>query len=52
MTLYIEVSGFTRDEEVLHFFRERIQLRPTLRMLEPGSLPPQVRLIEDKRVWD
>jgi phenylacetate-CoA ligase len=52
MTLYIEVTGFTKEEELLHLFRERIQLRPTLKMLEPGSLPPQIRLIEDKRVWD
>ena len=41
-----------QEEELLHLFRERIKLRPELRILPPGSLPPQIRPIEDKREWD
>ncbi|AGW14603.1 phenylacetate--CoA ligase family protein [Megalodesulfovibrio gigas] len=52
MTLYIEASNFKRDEELLHSFREKIKLRPVLKVLAPGSLPPQMRPIEDKRKWD
>ncbi|MCA1945682.1 MAG: phenylacetate--CoA ligase family protein [Desulfovibrio sp.] len=52
MTLYIEASNFKRDEELLHTFREKIKLRPVLKVLTPGSLPPQMRPIEDKRKWD
>ena len=52
MTLFIETSGFKREEELLHQFREKIKLRPELRILAPGSLPPQIRPIEDKRHWD
>lgn len=52
MTLFIETSGFKREEELLHQFREKIKLRPELRVLAPGSLPPQIRPIEDKRHWD
>ncbi len=52
MTLSIEASDFSREEELLHAFRERIKLRPELKVLPPGSLPPQIRPIEDKRVWD
>lgn len=52
MTLYIEVTNFEREGELLHAFRERIKLRPELRLLAPGALPQQIRSIEDKRVWD
>ncbi len=52
MVLYVEASNFKREEELLHMFRERIKLRPQLKILEPGILPPQIRPIEDKRKWD
>ena len=52
MTLFIEATAFKREEELLHTFRERIKLRPKLAVLEPGTLPPQIRPIEDKRKWD
>ena len=52
MVLYVEASNFKRKEELQHLFRERIKLRPELRILAPGSLPPQIKPIEDKRVWD
>ena len=52
MTLFIEASNFKREDELLHQFREKIKLRPELKILAPGTLPPQIRPIEDKRVWD
>lgn len=52
MMLYVEASNFKREEELLHTFREKIKLRPQLKVLEPGILPPQIRPIEDKRKWD
>ncbi|GHV51521.1 phenylacetate--CoA ligase [Deltaproteobacteria bacterium] len=52
MVLYVEAGSFTREEDLLHQFRERIKLRPDLKVVEPGSLPAQIRLIEDKRAWD
>ena len=52
MTLYVESSTFKREDELLHQFREKIKLRPELKVLAPGSLPPQIKPIEDKRVWD
>jgi len=52
MELYIEASNFKRQDELLHTFRERIKLRPELKILAPGTLPPQIRPIEDKRKWD
>ncbi|WP_320171503.1 AMP-binding protein [Maridesulfovibrio sp.] len=52
MILNIEVSNFKREDELLHMFREKIKLRPILKVLTPGALPPQVRPIEDKRIWD
>jgi phenylacetate-CoA ligase len=52
MTLYVEASSFKREDELLHKFRERIKLRPELKVLAPGTLPPQIRPIEDKRKWD
>lgn len=52
LILNIEVSNFKREDELLHMFREKIKLRPLLKVLTPGSLPPQVRPIEDKRIWD
>ena len=41
-----------REEELLHMFREKIKIRPVLKVLTPGTLPPQIRFIEDKRNWD
>ncbi len=52
MTLYIEASNFKNDSELLHQFREKIKIRPELKVLSPGTLPPQVRPIEDKRTWE
>ncbi|MGE4297736.1 MAG: phenylacetate--CoA ligase family protein [Desulfovibrionaceae bacterium] len=52
MTLVVEASNFKREDELLAMFRERIKLRPTLIVSAPGSLPPQIRPIEDKRKWD
>ena len=52
MVLHIEATDFKRDSELLHIFREKIKIRPTLKILEPGTLPPQIRPIEDKRKWD
>ena len=52
ITLFIETSNFNREDELLHHFREKIKLRPELKILSPGSLPPQIKPIEDKRVWD
>ncbi|GAU07930.1 phenylacetate--CoA ligase family protein [Desulfoplanes formicivorans] len=52
MILSIEASSFKREDELLHSFREKIKIRPLLKVLAPGSLPPQIRLIEDKRKWD
>ncbi|NDY57747.1 phenylacetate--CoA ligase [Desulfovibrio sulfodismutans] len=52
MNLVIEASNFKREEDLLHKFRERIKLRPSLTVLVPGTLPPQIRPIEDKRKWD
>jgi phenylacetate-CoA ligase len=52
MILSIEASSFSREDELLHSFREKIKIRPLLKVLAPGSLPPQIRLIEDKRKWD
>jgi len=52
MNLIIEASNFKREEDLLHRFREKIKLRPALTVLVPGTLPPQIRPIEDKRKWD
>ena len=52
MTLYIEASNFKREDELMHLFRERIKLRPELKILAPASLPATIRPIEDKRTWD
>jgi phenylacetate-CoA ligase len=52
MTLLIDTSGFKREEELLHMCREKIKIRPALKILTPGTLPPQIRFIEDKRNWD
>jgi phenylacetate-CoA ligase len=52
MTLHIEVNNFKREDELLHIFREKIKLRPVLNVVAPGTLPPQIRPIEDKRKWD
>jgi phenylacetate-CoA ligase len=51
-TLYVEATNFKRSEELLHTFREKIKIRPDLQILAPGTLPPQVKAIEDKRSWD
>lgn len=52
MVLHIEASGFSREEELLHAFRQQIKLRPELRVETPGTLPPQIAPIADKRKWD
>jgi phenylacetate-CoA ligase len=52
MTLHIETGAFKREDELMHLFREKIKLRPVLKILAPGTLPPQFRPIEDKRSWD
>ncbi len=52
MVLHIEASDFRRESDLLHQFREKIKIRPTLKTLEPGTLPPQIRPIEDRRKWD
>jgi phenylacetate-CoA ligase len=52
LVLNIEASNFRREDELLHMFREKIKLRPVLKVLAPGTLPPQIRPIEDKRSWD
>jgi phenylacetate-CoA ligase len=52
MVLYIEATNFKREDELLHMFREKIKLRPGLKVLAPGTLPPQIKPIEDKRKWD
>ncbi|MDR1489289.1 MAG: phenylacetate--CoA ligase family protein [Desulfovibrio sp.] len=52
MTLYVESGEFKREDELLHQFREKIKLRPLLKILAPGSLPPQIKPIDDKRSWD
>ncbi|RQD59336.1 MAG: phenylacetate--CoA ligase family protein [Desulfonatronovibrio sp. MSAO_Bac4] len=52
MILYVEASSFRRDSELLHSFREKIKIRPVLKVLAPGTLPPQIRPIEDKRTWE
>ncbi|TVM18901.1 phenylacetate--CoA ligase family protein [Oceanidesulfovibrio indonesiensis] len=52
MALFVEASNFKREDELLHLFREKIKLRPELKVLAPGTLPPQIRPIEDKRKWD
>ena len=52
MTLFLEVTDFTQEAELLHLFRENIKLRPELKMVAPGALPAQFKLIEDKRIWD
>lgn len=52
MTLHVEASNFKREDEMLHMFREKIKLRPILKIVAPGTLPPQIRPIEDKRSWD
>lgn len=53
MVLFIEVADtFTREDELLHIFRERIKLRPTVKVVPPNTLVSNLRLIEDKREWD
>lgn len=53
MVLFIEVSEpFTREDDLLHVFREKIKLRPIVKVLEPNSLGNNLRPIEDKREWD
>jgi phenylacetate-CoA ligase len=52
MVLMVEATNFKREDELLHAFRDRIKLRPALKVLAPGTLPPQIRPIEDKRKWD
>ncbi len=52
MVLHVEAGSFKREDELLHQFREKIKLRPVLKVHAPGVLPPQIRPIEDKRKWD
>ncbi|CAM2061374.1 phenylacetate-CoA ligase [Desulfovibrionales bacterium] len=52
IVLYLEASNFKRNDELLHLFREKIKLRPVLKVVNPGALPAQIRPIEDKRNWD
>ncbi len=52
MKLTIEVTSFEREDDLLHSFRQRIKLRPNLNIVTPGTLPAQIRPIEDKRIWD
>lgn len=52
MTLYIEATSFRREAELLHLFREKIKIRPVLKIVAPGTLPPKIKPIEDKRRWD
>ena len=43
MILSIEAGQFNQEDELLHLFREKIKLRPILKVLAPGTLPPQIR---------
>lgn len=52
MTLIIESAQFKREEELQLLFREKIKIRPVVKVVPPGTLPPQIRVIEDKRSWD
>jgi phenylacetate-CoA ligase len=52
VTLYIEATEFPHQEELLHTFREKIKIRPQLKILAPGTMPPQIKSIEDKRSWE
>ena len=52
LTLMIEAVNFKREDELLHSFREKIKLRPELKVLPPGSLQVNSKPIEDKRLWD
>ena len=52
MTLFLEASSFKREEEIKHEFREKIKIRPIIRILAPGTLPLKIKSIEDKRTWD
>ena len=52
MNLIVEASNFKREEDLLHKFREKIKLRPSLTVVAAATLPPQIRPIEDKRKWD
>ena len=37
MILYVEASNFHQEDELLHLFRERIKLRPELKVLASPS---------------
>ncbi|MGL4722484.1 MAG: phenylacetate--CoA ligase family protein [Desulfovibrionaceae bacterium] len=52
MVLYVEAGLFNQEDELLHLFREKIKLRPELKIVAPGILPQQLKSIEDKRDWD
>jgi len=52
VTLYIETSEFKRQDELLHTFREKIKIRPNLKIIPPGTLPPEIKSIKDKRKWE
>lgn len=52
MILHLEAASFEREDELLHQFREKIKIRPDLKVIAPGTLPAQSKPIEDKRKWD
>ena len=53
MVLFIEAPDtFAREDELLHVFREKIKLRPIVKIVPPNSLGSNLRPIEDKREWD
>ncbi len=52
MTLFLEASSFRREDEIKHEFREKIKIRPIIKILAPGTLPLKIKSIEDKRTWD
>lgn len=53
IVLFIEAPDtFAREDELLHVFREKIKLRPVVKVVPPNSLGNNLRPIEDKREWD
>ncbi len=51
VTLYVEAVNFKRQDELLHNFREKIKIRPNLKVVPPGTLPADGKQIVDKRSW-
>lgn len=52
VNLYVEAPEFNRQEELQYRFREKIKIRPDVKVLEPGTLPAQIKEIEDKRNYE